>query len=358
MRWQVCAFLVWIVAVVGGASLSPAMRPAAALRATAIGAPPQSRIRTTIPTLPQRPNWAEDCFSIPSCRGARARSCGSCHYPSLSWGDGLPRAIGEGNAALPLGSPTLLAIAWIPRLGWDGKFRDLESVAFGPITSPTNMNLPEAALMKRLQAIPDYVSAFETAFGPDGITRRNVELALATFQRSIEVGQTPFDSWVEGDEQAISTAAKRGFELFNGKARCSGCHNGFAFSNGSFHDIGTATDPTLGAPGCFRPPSSCATHSRRRRRAMWPAARPTCTTALFPRWHGGVARPNRSVLITAMLGGLMMQPCAWIQAPKLEPQIMRTNSGHDAAVHMQWASYSSRTEPRGPWQPSYAHPVR
>ena len=62
------------------------------------------------------------------------------------------------------------------------------------------MNLPEAALMERLSAIPGYVDAFAAAFGPAGINRRNIELALATFERSIVGGQTPFDRWVEGDE--------------------------------------------------------------------------------------------------------------------------------------------------------------
>src|SRR5262249_21565776 len=57
-----------------------------------------------------------------------------CHNPGLSWGDGEPRAIGENQVRLPLRSPTLLNIAWIPKLGWDGHFRDLESVAMGPIT--------------------------------------------------------------------------------------------------------------------------------------------------------------------------------------------------------------------------------
>ena len=97
-------------------------------------------------------------------------------------------------------------------------------------------------------------SAFAAAFGSADITRRNIELALATFERSIVGEQTPFDRWVEGDETAIGQSAKRGFDIFNGKARCSGCHNGFAFSDGSFHDIGAAKVADIGRGRLF--PSS------------------------------------------------------------------------------------------------------
>src|SRR5262249_58904428 len=89
-------------------------------------------------------------FFDPILWGARVRSCGTCHNPGLSWGDGEPRAIGENQVRLQLRSPTLLNIAWVPRLGWDGHFHDLESVAMGPITGQTNMNLPEQEMIDRL----------------------------------------------------------------------------------------------------------------------------------------------------------------------------------------------------------------
>ncbi len=251
MRWKVCAFLVSILAIAGASIVVSSNAPHRETSRESYRRPAEIPYPAENPYTAAKAELGRTLFFDPILSGSRNRSCGSCHNPSLSWGDGAPRAIGEGQAALPFRSPTLLAIAWIPRLGWDGKFRDLEAVTFGPITSPANMNLPEAALIKRLQAIPNYVTAFEEVFGPDGITRRNIELALATFQRSIVAGQTPFDSWIESDEKAISAAAKRGFDLFNGKARCSGCHNGFAFSDGSFHDIGTAKDGDIGRGRLF-----------------------------------------------------------------------------------------------------------
>ncbi|MGN6749302.1 MAG: cytochrome-c peroxidase [Xanthobacteraceae bacterium] len=190
-------------------------------------------------------------FFDPILSGARVRSCATCHNPELSWGDGEARAVGENQLRLPLRSPTLLNIAWIPKLGWDGHFHDLESVAMGPITGQTNMNLPERELIDRLSRLPGYLAAFDAAFGAGDVTRDKIEQALATFERTIVSADAPFDRWIRGDEAAISAAAKRGFVLFNGKANCAVCHTGWAFTDAAFHDIGVAKDDDLGRGRLF-----------------------------------------------------------------------------------------------------------
>ncbi|MVT53217.1 EAL domain-containing protein [Bradyrhizobium yuanmingense] len=126
----------------------------------------------------------EMLFFDPLLSRSKTRSCATCHNPSLSWGDGLAHAIGEDPKGLPLRAPSLIDVAFIEPLGWDGKFADIESVAFGPITNPMNMNLTEADLIARLSAIPAYGEAFTRAFGDDAITRPRIEAALATFQRT------------------------------------------------------------------------------------------------------------------------------------------------------------------------------
>ncbi|MDA9506747.1 cytochrome C peroxidase [Bradyrhizobium sp. CCBAU 11386] len=193
----------------------------------------------------------EMLFFDPLLSGSKTRSCATCHNPSLSWGDGLAHAIGEDPKGLPLRAPSLIDVAFIEPLGWDGKFRDIESVVFGPITNPVNMNLTEADLIARLSAIPAYGEAFARAFGDDAINRLRIEAALATFQRTIVAGESPFDRWIVGDETAISPAAKRGFDVFNGKAGCSSCHKGPSLTDGSFHDIGTAKNEDVGRGRLF-----------------------------------------------------------------------------------------------------------
>jgi len=188
-------------------------------------------------------------FFDPILSGSRARSCATCHNPGLSWGDDQPRAIGE--KILPIRTPSLLNVAWVPKLGWDGHFRNLEAVAFGPITAAANMNMPEKTLVERLSAVPGYVEAFDGAFGKGAITREKIELALATFERSIVSGEAPFDRWIKGADGAIDSSAKRGFDLFVGKANCVACHSGWAFTDSSFHDIGTAKNGDIGRGKLF-----------------------------------------------------------------------------------------------------------
>jgi cytochrome c peroxidase len=242
-------------------------------------------------------------FFDPILSGLQVRSCATCHNPGLDWGDGLARARGE--AQLAVRSPTLFEVAWMPKLGWDGKFRDLEAVAFGPITSKVNMNLPAHELFERLSAIPGYVKAFTAAFGQGPITRRKIELALATYERSIVPSTSPFDRWIEGDGRAISVAAERGFEIFTGKAKCTGCHNTFAFSDGSFHDIGTAKDGDIGR-GRFFPNSVPLRYAfktptlrnvARRAPYMHDGSVPTLEAVIDLYDRGGVERPSRSKLI-------------------------------------------------------------
>jgi cytochrome c peroxidase len=238
-------------------------------------------------------------FFDPILSGSMVRSCSSCHNPGLSWADGQPRAIGEKQ--LPLRTPTLLNVAWTPKLGWDGHFSDLEHVAITPITSSDNMNLPEKTLIERLSAIPGYVSAFDVAFGKGEITTLKIEQALATFERSIVSDEAPFDRWVRGDQTAINAAAKRGFVLFNGKANCATCHSGWAFTDVSFHDIGVAKNDDIGRGRLF--PTSVKLQYAfktptlrdvaRRRPYMHDGSLPTLEDVIDLYNRGGIDRPSR-----------------------------------------------------------------
>jgi cytochrome c peroxidase len=241
-------------------------------------------------------------FFDPILSGSRVRSCATCHNPSLSWGDGLPRAIGERQQALSLRSPTLLNVAWVPKLGWTGHFRNLESVTMGPITAPGNMNISEAELVRRLSAIPGYVEAFETAFGEGLINRKKIEAALATYERTIVSANAPFDHWLAGDENAISDAAKRGFDLFNGKANCAACHSGWTFTDSSFHDIGVAKGSDIGRGEIF-PTSVKLKYAfktptlrdvARRAPYMHDGSEPTLEAVIDLYNRGGIDRPSRA----------------------------------------------------------------
>jgi cytochrome c peroxidase len=239
-------------------------------------------------------------FFDPILSGSKTKSCASCHNPGLSWTDGRQRAMGE--TLMSRRSPTLLNVAWTPRLGWDGHFRDLETVAAGPITSADVMNLPEAEMVARLAAIPGYAAAFRDVFRAGDITLVRIEAALATFERTIVSARAPFDRWLAGDETAISPQAKRGFALFNGKANCAACHSGWAFTDASFHDIGVGSDDDIGRGRLF--PSSVKLRYAfktptlrdvaRRAPYMHDGSLPTLDAVIALYDRGGVDRPSRA----------------------------------------------------------------
>jgi cytochrome c peroxidase len=247
-------------------------------------------------------------FFDPILSRSRTRSCASCHNPSLSWTDGLQVALGEKLKRQTFKSPTLLNIAWIEPLGWDGHFHTLESVTFGPITTPSNMNSSEKLVISRLSENPGYVQMFEAAFGKGHITREKIELALATFQRTIVTPDAPFDRWIGGDELAIDSDAKAGFALFNGKANCSSCHSGWLFTDNSFHDIGVARGKDLGRGKLF--PSSTALKYAfktptlrdvaRRAPYMHDGSIGTLRGVIELYDRGGINRPSRSAQIVPL----------------------------------------------------------
>jgi len=125
------------------------------------------------------------------------------------------------------------------------------SAAGGRVSTGTADNLPENLLIERLSANSGYVAAFKDAFHETQIDRRQVEQALATFERSILPTRAPFDRWLDGGRTAINESAARGFDLFNGKANCAACHNGWAFTDSSFHDIGSADNDNIGRGNLF-----------------------------------------------------------------------------------------------------------
>jgi cytochrome c peroxidase len=194
------------------------------------------------PSTPARVALGKSLFFDPRLSRSSFVSCASCHNPGLSWGDGNARATGDEMRTLGRRAPTILNVAWAEALFWDGRAGTLEEQALGPITSPAEMNLSVEDLVARLRAVPGYPAMFDRAYAGEGITGATVAKAVATYERTVVSGPAPFDRWVGGDTRVISTEAKRGFVLFNGKARCSQCHASWRFTDDGFQDIGVRTD--------------------------------------------------------------------------------------------------------------------
>ncbi len=178
--------------------------------------------------------------------GNNQLSCATCHQQAKAWSDGLAKAKGAAGRLLKRTTPSLINVAYLRHLGWDGGFRSLEQQALIPITSADEMDQGMDELIAELGQVPKYQGMFDKAYPDEGINADSLVKALASFQRTLISGEAPFDRWLKGDEQAISESAKRGFSLFEGKANCISCHDGFSFTDGGFHNIGLPEGEDLG----------------------------------------------------------------------------------------------------------------
>ena len=188
-------------------------------------------------------------FFDPRLSAKGVMSCATCHNPALGWSDGRPTAVGHDMKILPRATPTIINAAFNPLQMWDGRKASLEEQALGPFESKDEQNLALPELERRVRAISGYVDMFAAAYPDEAISSRTIAKAIASFERTVVSANAPFDRWQAGDALALSAAAQRGFELFNGKAQCALCHQGFNFTDNGFHNIGLrepGVDPDMG----------------------------------------------------------------------------------------------------------------
>ena len=158
--------------------------------------------------------------------------------------------------------------------------------------------------MRGSPAIPEYKPSFEAAFPGQGINPKTLAAAIATYERTVVSERAPFDAWIDGNEKAISEEAKRGFVLFNGKALCSACHEGWNFTNDGFQDIGLpSADVGRGEflPGVIKMKHAFKTPGLREigRRSpyMHDGSLATLEQVIDHYDRGGVDRPSRADLM-------------------------------------------------------------
>lgn len=175
--------------------------------------------------------------------GDVSTSCSSCHDPHKGWGDGNPVSKGYPGTVHWRNSQTVVNAAYLKKLFWAGEDTSLESQADSAVTGNLAGNGDPDTIEERLAQVPEYVRLFKEAFGVERPTYPLALKAIAVFERTVVTKDAPFDQYMNGDKKALSDSAKRGMELFQGKARCIQCHNGPLMSDESFHNIGVPKNP-------------------------------------------------------------------------------------------------------------------
>jgi len=160
-------------------------------------------------------------------------SCASCHKLNEGGDDNLPTAIGFHGRVNPfhLNSPTVLNAALAQAQFWDGRAKDVEEQAGGPVQAPFEMNMTPKEVEDRLNKDEKLVSKFKTLFAEEEISFENIRKAIGAYERTL-LTRGAYDHFLEGDNSAISPAAKRGMTLFIVKG-CKGCHTGVSIGGQS-----------------------------------------------------------------------------------------------------------------------------
>ena len=190
-----------------------------------------------------------DLFFAPELSSSGKTSCASCHFPELGWGVTDARSRNDAGKLTSRKSQPLIGLGYAGNapVGWDGRSATLEAQAKASIVTgsmsmrETQTPVKVEVIEERIRSDSTYDAKFAAAMPGVPINIDSIATAIATFERTLEPGIAPFDRWIEGDEQAISASAKRGFAVFNGKANCFACHSGWRFTDDKFHDIGTTT---------------------------------------------------------------------------------------------------------------------
>ncbi|MHC4816656.1 MAG: cytochrome-c peroxidase [Planctomycetota bacterium] len=171
-------------------------------------------------------------------------SCATCHQPAHAFSEPTPTSTGiRGQVGDRKANPIVnAAFPIFPVYFWDGRAASLAEQAKGPIENPIEMGNTHAAAVKTIQGIAGYREAFTSAYGDDKVTIDRIADSIAAFEATLFSGNSAWDRFQDGDDNAISEEVKRGSDLFHNKAECNQCHLGFNFTDSKFHSLGIGWD--------------------------------------------------------------------------------------------------------------------
>lgn len=202
------------------------------------------------PVTPEKIELGRRLFYDARLSGTGRTSCATCHQPELGFTDGRARAVGGLGDSHRRSTMSLANVAYNASYTWaDPTIRSLEEQMLRPMfqDDPVELGLtgrvPE--ILERLAADPELRAAFTRAF-PDerrAVTLSQVIRAIASYERTLLSGDSPYDRLVYWGEEALSPGARRGMELFfSERLACGECHAGFNLS-GTVRAEGATAEP-------------------------------------------------------------------------------------------------------------------
>lgn len=171
-------------------------------------------------------------------------SCATCHRPDHGFASPEPIAVGIKGRKGTRNAPSLLNRSFGKTFFWDGRSESLEAQAIKPIVNEVELGNTYENLLAKLRSDKKMVGAFVSAFGESEpekvVTKDNLGRALASFQRTLLIGNSPIDAFQAGNHAAMSTQERQGFWLFESRGGCWKCHSGVNYSDELFHNTGVS----------------------------------------------------------------------------------------------------------------------
>jgi cytochrome c peroxidase len=203
----------------------------------------QTPVPQNNPQTPEKIELGKMLFFDRRLSGDGTMSCATCHIPELGFGDGQAISLSYPTTKNWRNSPTLINVAFSKFLFHDGRVGTLEDQALFPMMSSFEMNQNLDFLEEEIRSVPEYVQLFKKVFGTDDTTRERMALAIAAFERTLISRNAALDSYLNGNMNALSNKAKKGYEIFTGKGKCNDCHFGVNLIDDKFHALNVPEHP-------------------------------------------------------------------------------------------------------------------
>ncbi|MDR0458736.1 MAG: cytochrome-c peroxidase [Burkholderiaceae bacterium] len=188
-------------------------------------------------TNPAKVELGKQLFFDPRLSRSGFISCNSCHNLSMGGSDGLKVSIGDRWQKGAIRAPTVLNSSLNLAQFWNGRAKDLESQATGPLLNPIEMNTTSEAAELMVNSLPGYREEFKKVYGTDKASLQQIGDAIAAFETTLITPNSRFDKWLKGDKTAITDYELAGYELFK-SVGCVACHNGPGVGGNSFQKFG------------------------------------------------------------------------------------------------------------------------
>ncbi len=205
------------------------------------------------PIDPLKVRLGERLFGDPRLSRDNSRSCSTCHNLGSNGATEASHDHGLDGSSLPLNTLTVFNATLSFRLGWEGKFRTIESNVKASLQNPQIMGSDIAELVGKLDGDPALRQEFVAAYGT-GPDTGNVVDALVSFERTLVTPGSRFDRWLKGDADALSVEEQDGYRLFKSLG-CVSCHQGVNIGGNLFQRHGIFYPLASPKPEILRVPS-------------------------------------------------------------------------------------------------------